>query len=109
MQSDGKRLWIPLAESVRHGKSVIRVFTLDRLVVGQAAAPDFEIPVSDHIGAVAVDIGRQLVFGASWETEAVYVWNFDGRLQRTLSGPQLKSRSLGAVPGPDGRAGLTVQ
>src|SRR5262249_46644756 len=105
LQADGMRLWIPVAESVRHGKSVIRAFPLQGLVPGQIASPEIEFPVNDHIGAVAVSTERRLILGASWDTENVYVWNLDGRLQRTLTGAELKGRNLSSISGPDGRAG----
>ena len=35
IQSDGTRLWIPLAESKRDGRSIIRAFPVSDLVVGQ--------------------------------------------------------------------------
>ncbi|MBI3413899.1 MAG: hypothetical protein HY043_01055 [Verrucomicrobia bacterium] len=109
MQSDGNRLWIPLAESKRKGRSLIRVFRMADMVAGRPLKAEFEFPVNDHIGAVAVSAGRKLVFGANWDTEQVYVWDFDGRLQRTLEGPELESRGLGVVSGANGRAGLAVQ
>jgi hypothetical protein len=109
MQSDGKRLWIPVAESVPHGQSVIRVFAFEHLVSGQAAVSDFDFRIADHIGAIAVELRQKLVFGANWDTETVYVWNFEGHLQRTMNGLELKSRSLGSVRGPGGRAGVAVQ
>ncbi|MBM3838181.1 MAG: hypothetical protein FJ398_09480 [Verrucomicrobia bacterium] len=109
MQSDGTRLWIPLAESKRQGRSVIRAFPIVRLIPGQALEPDFQFEVNDHIGAVAVDPEHKLVLGANWDTEAVYVWDFHGRLQRTLKGSALTERGLGVVSGTDGRAGLAVQ
>jgi hypothetical protein len=65
--------------------------------------------VKDHVGAVAVSVDRSIVFGANWDTEAVYVWEFDGRLQRNLNGPELESRGLGVVGGGRGHAGLAVQ
>jgi hypothetical protein len=109
LQSDGKRLWIPVGESVRHGRSLIRVFALERLVPDLAANSSLEFEVADHIGAVAVAPRQQLVLGASWDTETVYVWDLEGHLRRTLSGNELKSRKLGAVSGLKGHAGVTVQ
>ena len=109
LQSDGKRLWIPLAESRRNGRSLIRVFPMKGMVPGQPLKADFEFPVNDHIGALAVAADRRIVFGANWDTEAVYVWNFEGRLQRTLNGADISSRGLGVVIGTQGRAGLAVQ
>ena len=109
MQSDGNRLWIPLAESKRTGSSLIRVFPMAGIVPGQPLKAEFEFPVSDHIGALAVSADHEIVFGANWDTEAIYVWDFAGHLQRTLKGPDLESRGLGVVSGPNGRAGLAVQ
>ena len=108
-QSDGNRLWIPLAESKRKGRSVIRVFPLTGLVPGQPPRAECEIPVNDHIGAVAVSVGQGFVLGANWDTEAVYVWDLRGRWQRTLDGSELESRGLGAVRDSGRRAGLAVQ
>lgn len=109
MQSDGKRLWIPLAESKRSGRSIIRVFPLAGMVAGQPLKPEFEFPVNDHIGAVAVAADRGLVFGANWDTEAVYVWDLEGRLRRSVTGSELKARGLGVVAGPEGRPGVAIQ
>jgi len=108
-QSDGRRFWIPVAQSVRHGRTVIRVFAIDRLKPGQPAVPDFEFPVADHIGALAVTTNQNLLLGANWDTETVYVWDLAGRLQRTINGADLKSRNLGVVSGPNGHAGVAVQ
>ncbi len=109
MQSDGTHLWIPLAESKRNGRSLIRAFQVTNLVAGRPIKSDFEFPVNDHIGAVAVAADRQLIFGANWDTERVYVWDCKGRLQRTLAGDELKARGLGVITGAGGRAGLAVQ
>lgn len=108
-QFAGKRLWIPLAESKRKGSSLIRAFPMSGLVPGQPLKAEFEFPVNDHIGAVAVSAARRIVFGANWDSEAVYLWDFDGRLQRTMNGPELDSRGLGVISGVNGRAGLAVQ
>ena len=109
MQSDGDRLWIPLAESKRKGTSLIRVFPVAGMVAGQPLKAEFEFSVNDHIGALAISADRKIVFGANWDTETVYIWDFEGRLQRTLKGPELESRGLGVVSGADGRTGLAVQ
>ena len=109
MQSDGTRLWVPLAGSKRNGRTVIRAFQLTELEPGRRLKSDFEFPVADHIGAVAVSAEHQLLFGANWDTEKVYVWDLKGRLQRTLTGAELKERGLGVVAGPEGRPGVAVQ
>jgi hypothetical protein len=79
------------------------------MVPGQPLKAEFEFPVNDHVGALALSAEHRIVFGANWDTEAVYLWDFGGRLQRTLNGPDLESRGLGVVSGPNGRAGLAVQ
>jgi len=109
MQSDGTRLWIPLAESKRNGRSLIRSFPMTNLVSGGRLTPDFEFEVKDHIGAVAVAVERKIILGANWDTERVYVWDFQGRLQQTLTDSQLTERALGGVAGVEGRRGLAVQ
>lgn len=108
-QSDGNRLWIPLAESKRKGRSLIRVFPITSLVPGRPLKSEFEFPVSDHIGAVAVSAEQKLALGASWNTEEVYVWDLQGRIQRILGQSELESRGLGVVRDSKQRAGLAVQ
>ena len=109
MQSDGTRLWIPLAESKRNGSSLIRAYPMGGMVAGKPLNAEVEFPVNDHVGALAVSADRKIVYGANWDTEAVYVWDFDGRLQRTLKGSEMEGRRLGIVSGVNGRAGLAVQ
>ena len=109
MQSDGTRLWIPVAESKRNGRAIVRAFLLADLEAGRQVKPVFEFPVNDHIGAVAVSTEHGLLFGANWDTEKVYVWDLKGQLQRTLRGDELEARGVGAVAGSEGRAGVAVQ
>jgi len=109
MQSDGKRLWVPVAESKRRGRSVIRVFSLAGLKAGKRLVPDFEFAVDDHIGAVAISPDRKEILGANWDTEDVYVWDLRGRLQRTLTGLELQKRMLGTAAGSNSRSGVAVQ
>lgn len=109
MQSDGKRLWIPVAESRRRGRSVIRVFSVAGLQPGKPAAPGFEFMVNDHIGAVAVSPDHQEILGASWDTENIYVWDFAGRAKRQWTATELNARHLGIAAGSDGRSGVAVQ
>jgi hypothetical protein len=106
MQSDGKRLWIPIAESRPKSHSIIRAFPLAGIVANQPLKPDFEFAVKDHIGAVAVDADRALVIGANWDTETVYVWDLEGHLKRTLTGSALALCGLGAA---DQHSGVAVQ
>jgi hypothetical protein len=109
MQSDGKGLWIPVAESRPKSHALIRVFPLRWMVPGQPLKPDFEFAVQDHIGAIAVAADRGLVLGANWDTKTVYVWDMRGRLQQTLTGAKLGMRGLGTQQGALGEAGVAVQ
>jgi len=108
-QSDGRRLWIPVSESRRNGRTMIRVFPLAGLKAGTRLEPEREFPAEDHIGALAVDVSHELVFGASWDTETVLIWDFAGRLQRTLAGAALEQRGLGVAANDPRRVGLAVQ
>ncbi len=109
MQSDGVHLWIPLAESRRNGRSVVRLIRLDSLISGQPIRAARQFEVADHIGAIAVAPERNRVFGASWDTETVWVWELSGKLIRKVSASGLARWGLGFVGGDGPRAGLTVQ
>lgn len=109
LQSDGARLWIPVAESRKHGHTVIRAVPFAELRPGTPPRTEREWLVEDHIGALAVSSQFQLLLGASWDTERVYVWDLAGRLQRTIAGDDLRVRALGSVASPGAPAGLAVQ
>jgi hypothetical protein len=109
LQSDGQRLWIPVAESKRGGRSLLRVFDLGKLTPGRKLQPEFEVEVNDHIGALAVAANRQLVFGANWDTEAVYIWDTQGHLQRKMTPDELQRRSLGVSSSVTSGGGIAVQ
>jgi hypothetical protein len=109
LQAGGSRLWIPLAESRRGGRSVIRAYDLAELEPGQPARAAFEFGVDDHVGAVAICEAHGRLFGASWDTASVYCWDFEGRQRAVWSGAELAGLGLGIAPGPTGRPGLAVQ
>jgi hypothetical protein len=109
MQSDGKRLWIPVAESKPKSRSIIRVVPLADLVPGRPLKSAFEFDVEDHIGALAVAADRRLVFGANWDTEAIYIWDLNGHLKQKLSGAALADRGLGFVADSASGSGVAVQ
>lgn len=106
VQSDGRRLWIPVAESRPKGRSVVQAYVLRDLVPGRPARPEREFPVDDHIGAVAVLVDPPRLLGANWDTLTVYQWDDTGRLIRSVSGPALRTLGLGFG---ETHAGLTVQ
>jgi len=108
-QSDGRRLWIPLARSRNSGPSRIQAYAISSLEPGQPAKPEMEFTVQDHIGALAVLPPQDLLAGAAWDTDTVYLWDLRGRLKQTLSGPDLRRRGLGSRPLADELPGLAVQ
>ncbi len=93
--SDGTNLWIPLAESKPKSRSVVCAFAELDMIPQKTLQPRVSFPVDDHIGAVAIIRTTGTILGASWDTEAVYVWDRTGRLQRTLSSVDLRRRGLG--------------
>lgn len=109
LQSDGSRLWVPIAESRRAGRSVLRAYALASLMAGARAQAEFEVAIDDHIGALAVEADQERILGAAWDTETVYVWDLNGKLLRSLTGPELVARGLGIAPGSSGLPGLAVQ
>ena len=108
-QSDGQRLWIPLAMSQNGGSSLIRAYAIADLKSGHLPAPEVEFVVADHIGALAVLPQEDLLVGAAWDTDVVYLWDLRGRLKQTLRGTDLRRRGLGAKPLPGELPGLAVQ
>lgn len=116
-QMEGNRLWIPLAESRRRGRSVVAAYDVNGLTRGPRAVPAIEFPVPDHVGAIAVmrsasfgsSTGSTILLGASWDTESVYGWSTDGNREFLWNGGALQSRGLG--PGPRGstEGGVAVQ
>ncbi|HAB16512.1 MAG TPA: DUF6454 family protein [Verrucomicrobiota bacterium] len=109
IQSDGRRLWIPLAESRPQGRSLIRAYVLEDLRPGQLPKPTVEFAVEDHIGALAVWPEQSKLVGATWDTDSVYVWDLTGKLLQTLNGADLRRRGLGAGMKLDETPGLAVQ
>lgn len=108
-QSDGQRLWIPLATSRRGGTSLIRAYPISELQPGRPLKPEIEFTAADHIGALAVLPQQNLLVGAAWDTDTVYLWDLKGQLKQTLSGTDLRRRGLGSQPIPGELPGLAVQ
>jgi hypothetical protein len=65
--------------------------------------------VDDHIGALAISTQENRLYGASWDTRQVYVWDLDGNVLRRLKSAQLRQARLGLEPGATARSGLAVQ
>lgn len=109
IQSDGQSLWIPQSESRRNGHTRIRVVSLASLSTDRPIQCQHEFSVADHIGAVAVAPERDRVYGASWDTETVWIWDRAGQFIEKIPAPRLASWKLGIERPPKTRPGLTVQ
>ncbi|NLH75125.1 MAG: hypothetical protein GX456_18925 [Verrucomicrobia bacterium] len=109
MQFDGRLLWVPIATSQRGGRSLLCGFDIKKLRTNRPVTPQIQYAVADHIGALAVSRKRNLVVGASWDTETVYVWNLKGHLERVLTPTELQAWQLGATSGANTRSGVAVQ
>ena len=109
MQSDGQRLWVPLAENRPKSQSRIRAYSLAKLTTSLPVQWELDFAVEDHIGALAVSIEHQCLIGANWDTETIYVWNLAGELRRKLTGRDLQLRELGVHRDSAIPSGLTIQ
>ena len=98
---DGQCFWIPVAVSSRHSSTaMIQVCTtLDTDL--NSASSEVSFMVDDHIGAIAFDRDKKILYGANWDTEIVYLWNRDGKLLNRLP----RSEFLGG----DSECALAVQ
>jgi len=76
--SDGENLWIPISQSRRNGKTIVRKFSIRSLIDKDDATPTESIIINDHIGAIAVSRSPKRLFGANWDTVLVYELSVDG-------------------------------
>ena len=76
--SDGENLWIPISQSSRNGKTLVRKFSIRSLTEKDDATPAKSIIINDHIGAIAVSQSSKRLFGANWDTVLAYELSVDG-------------------------------
>ena len=76
--SDGENLWIPISQSRRNGKTMVRKFSIRSLIDKGDATPTGSIIINDHIGAIAVSRSPKRLFGANWDTLLAYEFSVDG-------------------------------
>lgn len=108
-QFDGRHLWIPVAESRRNSRSLVRVLDPRALRPGVPISFVREFPVADHIGAIAVAAEKNRVLGASWDTASIWVWDLQGTFVERLPAVRLRTASLGVDVDGGAATGLTVQ
>ena len=78
--SDGENLWIPISQSRRNGKTMLRKFSIRSLIDEDDATPSDSIIINDHIGAVAVSHTPKRLFAANWDTMIAYELSVDAKL-----------------------------
>ena len=76
--SDGENLWIPISQSRRNSKTIVRKFSIRSLIDKGDATPTESITINDHIGAIAVSRSPNRLFGANWDTLLAYELPVDG-------------------------------
>ena len=76
--SDGQNLWIPISQSRRNGKTMVRKFSIRSLIEKGDATPTESITINDHIGAIAFLRAPERLFGANWDTFLTYELSVDG-------------------------------
>lgn len=74
LDTDGERLWVPVAEYRPRGRSI--VYTVDPATL--AATEAFRVP--DHIGAIIYDRAGDRLVGASWGARTFYAFDRAGKI-----------------------------
>ncbi len=69
--SDGKTLYVPVSEY--RPESSCLIYQVDVETFRPVGEP---VRFPDHIGALSVDPERQRIFGMSWASRRIYVWNY---------------------------------
>jgi hypothetical protein len=75
--SNGKSLWVPVAEYRAGSTSIIQRRRKRTLQL------EFQFAVPDHIGCIAVT--PALLIGGNWDSRDFYVWNHRGKLLRKIA------------------------
>jgi hypothetical protein len=112
IDSDGRFVWIPVAEYRPDSASIIYRLDLADLQLQEV------FRVDDHIGGLAVDAERDRLYGVSWGSRRIYSWDLGGQPISTKMNPShyidyqdCKSvgrgkavcSGLNSFPGPDNR------
>ncbi|MEO5926362.1 MAG: DUF6454 family protein [Bryobacteraceae bacterium] len=75
--TDSTSIWIPVAEYRASSTAVIQQRNKSTLEL------EFEFPVPDHIGCVAVT--PDFIIGGNWDSREFYVWDHRGNLIRKVA------------------------
>lgn len=75
--TDAESIWIPVAEYRANSSAVIQKRNK------QTLALEFEFPVPDHIGCIAVT--PDFIIGGNWDSRDFYFWDHKGNLIRKVA------------------------
>lgn len=75
--ADGASVWIPVAEYKAQSSAWIQQRNRRTLEL------EFQFPVADHIGCVAVT--PEYIIGGNWDSRDFYVWDHKGKLLRKVA------------------------
>ncbi|WTW93041.1 DUF6454 family protein [Streptomycetaceae bacterium NBC_01309] len=73
IDTDGKSLWVPVAEYRPYSHAIVYRVDLRTLAVHE------EFRVADHVGGVVTEPGTGRVYGVTWGSREFYSWNSRGR------------------------------
>jgi hypothetical protein len=92
---DGNEFWIPIAvSSPQPPTAIVRVGHVPDQPL-RRTTPQLAFHVDDHVGALAWDPSRQLLFGANWDTNIIYAWTPNGKLVEQFG----RERLFADIPG----------
>jgi Family of unknown function (DUF6454) len=75
LASDGKFLYVPVSEY--RPDSSCHIYKVDVDSFEQVGEP---VKFKDHVGALSIDPERKRIYGMSWNSARIYVWDYDWRL-----------------------------
>jgi hypothetical protein len=75
LASDGKFLYVPVSEY--RADSTCHIYKVDVESFEQVGEP---VTFKDHVGALSIDPERRRIYGMSWNSARIYVWDFDWNL-----------------------------
>lgn len=73
IDSDGKSLWVPVAEYRPYSHAIVYRIDLATLAVRE------EFRVADHVGGVVAEPGAGRVYGVTWGSREFYSWTGSGK------------------------------
>ncbi len=79
IDTDGRYIWVPVAEYRPHSHSIIYKIDLTSWKAIEA------FRVDDHIGDLVFNRAQNTLIGMNWDSKIIYEWNLEGKLLRKLN------------------------